>query len=117
MITGFRIQALHLSNAADFTFSGGYLGLLSALGALFGIISCCVPSLAPVLKRLRQGHAQSGSKIVDYGTAMTMAGIFPRTSVATDGHEKAGNGNSSVSFELSSCDFGKLGHFDSASWP
>ena len=32
-------------NADDFTYSKGYLGLLSALGASLGIIFCCVPSL------------------------------------------------------------------------
>ena len=32
-------------NADDFTYSKGYLGLLSALGASLGIIFCCAPSL------------------------------------------------------------------------
>lgn len=32
-------------NSADFTYTRGYLGLLSALGALIGTIACCTPSL------------------------------------------------------------------------
>ena len=32
-------------NADDFTYSKGYLGLLSALGASLGITFCCAPSV------------------------------------------------------------------------
>lgn len=45
IITGLRIQALRMVNAQDFTYSKGYLGLLSTLGASLGIIFCCVPSV------------------------------------------------------------------------
>ena len=51
VITGFRIQALHKINAADFTYARGYLGLLSALGALTGIIACYTLSLRSALFR------------------------------------------------------------------
>ncbi|KAL8953265.1 MAG: hypothetical protein Q9222_000870 [Ikaeria aurantiellina] len=48
IITGLRISAMRFVTAPDFTFSSGYLGLLSELGALLGIICCCVPSLRAV---------------------------------------------------------------------
>ena len=35
-------------NADDFTYSKGYLGLLSELGASLGITFCCVPYMRPV---------------------------------------------------------------------
>lgn len=46
IVTGLRIQALRMVNAQDFTYSKGYLGLLSTLGASLGIIFCCVPSVS-----------------------------------------------------------------------
>lgn len=41
-------------NAEDFTYSKGYLGLLSTLGALLGIIFCCVPYLRGVYTEMRE---------------------------------------------------------------
>ena len=43
-------------NAEDFTYSKGYLGLLSALGASLGIIFCCVPSSRVVYRELRDWY-------------------------------------------------------------
>lgn len=40
-------------NANDFTYSKGYLGLLSALGASLGIIVCCVPFMPAIYHHLR----------------------------------------------------------------
>ena len=54
IITGLRIQALRMVNAEDFTYSKGYLGLLSTLGALLGIIFCCVPYLRGVYTEMRE---------------------------------------------------------------
>jgi len=54
IVTGLRIQALHFVDSPDFTFSNGYLGLLSVLGALLGVICCCVPSFRPILRRVFQ---------------------------------------------------------------
>lgn len=48
IITGLRIQALHITNSSDFTYSKGYIGLLSVLGGLLGVMTCCVPSLLTV---------------------------------------------------------------------
>lgn len=38
-------------NAQDFTYSKGYLGLLSALGASLGVILCCA-SVVPFVYRI-----------------------------------------------------------------
>lgn len=63
--TGLRIQALHMVNSSDFTFSNGYLGLLSELGALLGIICCCVPCVAPIYHwRRRKLSPQTESQAV-----------------------------------------------------
>ena len=35
-----RIRSLHLITSPDYTYSKGYLGLYSALGALLSIITC-----------------------------------------------------------------------------
>ncbi len=48
IVSGLRIQALRMVNAEDFTYSKGYLGLLSALGASLGITFCCVSALPVV---------------------------------------------------------------------
>ena len=37
--------------STDFTYSRGYLGLLSVLGVLLSIITCCVPCLAPIFEQ------------------------------------------------------------------
>ncbi|KAI0848604.1 hypothetical protein F5Y00DRAFT_270087, partial [Daldinia vernicosa] len=52
IITGFRIAALHRVNSTDFSYDQGYLGLLSTLGALLGIISCCSTSLPSFIRYL-----------------------------------------------------------------
>ena len=53
IITGLRIQALHMVNAQDFTYSKGYLGLLSTLGASLGIVFCCAPVVPFLYGRYR----------------------------------------------------------------
>ncbi|KAI0885142.1 uncharacterized protein GGS22DRAFT_139484 [Annulohypoxylon maeteangense] len=53
VITGFRIAALHRVNSSDFSYDQGYLGLLSTLGALLGVISCCVLSIRPFIRYLQ----------------------------------------------------------------
>jgi len=44
-VTGLRLKALHLATSPDFTYSKSYLGLLSAVGSMSGIILCSVPAL------------------------------------------------------------------------
>ena len=45
-------------NANDFTYSKGYLGLLSALGASLGITFCCAPSTRIIYDHCRQAYSQ-----------------------------------------------------------
>ncbi|KAI1462298.1 hypothetical protein F4805DRAFT_128586 [Annulohypoxylon moriforme] len=52
IITAFRIAALHRVNSSDFSYDQGYLGLLSTVGALLSIISCCVISFGPFIRYL-----------------------------------------------------------------
>jgi hypothetical protein len=58
-VTGLRLKALHLATSPDFTYSKSYLGLLSALGSMLGIILCSVPTLSSVI-RARQGANSTG---------------------------------------------------------
>ena len=46
-----RIHSLHLVTSPDYTYSKGYLGLHSVLGALLSIITCCGPSVCAWAKR------------------------------------------------------------------
>ena len=58
IITGLRVQALRMTTSTDFTFSKGYLGLLSVLGCLLSIICCCLPSIAYIFRRLKQMYTR-----------------------------------------------------------
>ncbi|KAF4636795.1 hypothetical protein G7Y89_g1277 [Cudoniella acicularis] len=53
-ITGLRLQALSMVNVQDFSYSKGYLGLLSALGASLGIAFCCIPYIPLIYNTLRK---------------------------------------------------------------
>ena len=55
IITCLRIQALHSVNSTDFTYSKGYLALLSTLGALLSIITGCAPTIRFALRRMKVG--------------------------------------------------------------
>ncbi|KAI0535221.1 hypothetical protein GGR58DRAFT_21294 [Xylaria digitata] len=46
IFTGLRIGALHSVNSFNVTYDQAYLGLLSTVGALTGIIAACFPSFA-----------------------------------------------------------------------
>lgn len=71
IITGLRIQALHMVNAQDFTYSKGYLGLLSTLGVSLEIIFCCAP-VAPVLyRRYRPLFLKFNSRYTELGSTDT----------------------------------------------
>ncbi|KAI1655627.1 hypothetical protein F4813DRAFT_366676 [Daldinia decipiens] len=58
IITSFRIAALHRVTSTDFSYDQGYLGLLSTLGALLGIISCCSTSLPSFIHYLSPGETR-----------------------------------------------------------
>ena len=45
-------------NADDFTYSKGYLGLLSVIGASLGITFCCAPSMPIVYEQCRHAYSQ-----------------------------------------------------------
>lgn len=62
IITGLRIQALHLVNAQDFTYSKGYLGLLSTLGASLGIITCCAPAVRSTYLLWREASSKRAAR-------------------------------------------------------
>ena len=63
IITGLRIQALSMVTSADFTYSRGYLALLSILGALLGIITCCAPFVLSVCIRAWRDRSLPRSRI------------------------------------------------------
>ena len=63
IITGLRIQALHMVNAQDFIYSKGYLGLLSALGASLGITFCCAPAVPGIYSQLRKMLLKLASRL------------------------------------------------------
>lgn len=54
IVTGLRLQALHMVNAQDFTYSKGYLGLLSAIGASLTVFFCCAPCVVGLYHLLRK---------------------------------------------------------------
>ena len=51
-------------NAEDFTYSKGYLGLLSTLGGALGIIFCCVPCFRGVYTEMREMLRKRGLSAV-----------------------------------------------------
>ena len=55
IVTGLRIAALGRANSPDFTYDLGYLGLLSIIGALLGVITCCAQSFPKFLSRMFPG--------------------------------------------------------------
>jgi hypothetical protein len=56
-----------MTTSTDFTFSKGYLGLLSVLGCLLSIICCCLPSIVYVLRRLKEVYM----RVYDYRGSAT----------------------------------------------
>ena len=52
IITMLRLLALRNVDSTDFTYSKGYLGFLSALGVLLGMIGCLVPVSVPALGKI-----------------------------------------------------------------
>ena len=50
-------------NAQDFTYSKGYLGLLSTLGASLEIIFCCAPAVHKVYQQWRQASQKRLSSL------------------------------------------------------
>ena len=71
VITGLRIQALHFVNAPDFSFSNGYLGLLSELGCLIGVVVCCVPYLRSTFRQISKYAPIRRIRHFDWGSLLS----------------------------------------------
>ena len=64
--------------AADFTYSKGYLGLLSTLGASLGIIFCCAPGVPLICQQWREASRKRAFSLrvhIDEEHAATASGI------------------------------------------
>jgi hypothetical protein len=48
-VTALRLKALHLANFSNYTYSKGYLGLLSSIGYMLGVVVCNVMALHGIL--------------------------------------------------------------------
>ena len=61
-------------DAQDFTYSKGYLGLLSTLGATLGIIFSCAPSARTLFLKLREAYLERTSTAVHIDEESAVAG-------------------------------------------
>ena len=65
-------------NAEDFTYSKGYLGLLSALGASLGITFCCAPTVPTAYHHWRAASLERASTATRINEAsLPMTGDHP----------------------------------------
>ena len=91
--------------AQDFTYSKGYLALLSTLGASLGIIFCCVPYSRGILGHLREVYHKRTSVAVQIDKERAATDLenpkiisHPRIDIrATQTHDK------SARWSLGSC--------------
>lgn len=60
VVTRLRLRALNRVNTRDFTYDRGYLGLLSNLGPMLGIITCCASAILPFVRRFQNKHEKTG---------------------------------------------------------
>ena len=65
-------------NADDFTYSKGYLGLLSALGASLGITFCCVPSMPAIYRHYRQAYCKREKSLVQVNENTTWTVVMEK---------------------------------------
>ena len=116
-------------NADDFTYSKGYLGLLSALGASLGITCCCALVMPSVYNYVydhcrqaylqrkkmvtRQGHWEGADLVllscrvpVDEENSGTKSGTPHETSLAMTDHNATETHGGSARFSVDSCDAG-----------
>ena len=54
MISALRLKALYLAISPDFIFAQSYLGLLSAIGAMLGVMLCTTLFLVEIVRRLKR---------------------------------------------------------------
>ncbi|KAF2740916.1 hypothetical protein EJ04DRAFT_507371 [Polyplosphaeria fusca] len=53
-VAALRLKSLHLAVSSDFVYSQSYLGLLSAIGCMLGVILCCTPTLLVFWRYIRR---------------------------------------------------------------
>jgi hypothetical protein len=53
-VTALRLKALHLASSSDYTYSKSYLGLLSSIGCMLGVMICNVVALPTILKYVKE---------------------------------------------------------------
>ena len=76
-------------NADDFTYSKGYLGLLSALGASLGIIFCCAQSIRVVYHHYRPAFFQRKKMFTLYGRTEGCDRVLFRSRIRVDEEHSA----------------------------
>jgi hypothetical protein len=50
IVTALRLKALHLASSTDYTYSKSYLGLLSSIGCMLGVVLCGMISVPTVVR-------------------------------------------------------------------
>ena len=80
-----------MANAQDFTYSKGYLGLLSTLGASLGITFCCAPAVRSVYHQLRTMLLERASRLnhVNERSTAVPSGITNEISSPTNKNDAA----------------------------
>ena len=78
-------------NADDFTYSKGYLGLLSELGASLGITCCCAPFMPSLYRDCRQAYSQRKKMATLYGRTEGGDRVLFRSRIPVDEENSAIN--------------------------
>ena len=78
-------------NADDFTYSKGYLALLSELGASLGITFCCAPSMPAVYHHCREAYSQRKKMGTLYGRTVVGDRVLFRSRIPVDEENSAIN--------------------------
>lgn len=60
-VTALRLKSLHLAASSDFVYAKSYLGLLSAVGAMLGIMFCTVPQIPNMIRNRKRIRYRAGS--------------------------------------------------------
>ena len=61
-------------NAQDFTYSKGYVGLLSILGSSLGIIFCCATAVEQIYRQVRETCVKRAPKVSGINSAAVTRG-------------------------------------------
>ncbi|KAI8941682.1 hypothetical protein NX059_002893 [Plenodomus lindquistii] len=72
IVTGLRLKALKLAASTDFTYSKSYLGLLSSVGCMLGVMICVGPIVPGMFRHLKErGITAKISPLKIYVSEMT----------------------------------------------